>query len=155
MTTVTRIRRKSRLSSLIDRAGGISVGVALKQAARNLAPMKSQALEVVANLAGQLEALSPPSPEQTPERLEEVYAIGLGILDAIGPFEMPRLHRVAWGLCDLVDRYDPTRPFDWRVVEVHIRALRLFLSMGPDADGAAFDEVIAGLDKAVARQRAV
>ena len=154
MKPVTRIKRQSRLSTLIDRAGGISVGVALKQAARNLAPMQDQALAIVANLTARLEALTPPFPEQTSERLEDVYAIGLGILDAIGPFDLPRLQRVAWGLCDLVDRYDPARPFDWRVVEVHIRALRLFLSMGPDAGNAAFDEVIAGLDKAVARQSA-
>lgn len=155
MKTVTRCKRKSRLSSSIDLSGGISVGVALKQAAKNLAPMKAPALALVADLAGQLEALAPPTSEQTAERLEEVYRIGLAILDAIGPFDLPRLHRVAWGLCDLADRHDPVRPFDWRVVEVHIRALRLFLSVGAEADGAAFDEVIAGLDKAVARQRTV
>ena len=154
MKTVVRIKRKSRLSTLIDRAGGISVGVALKQAARNLAPMQEQALAIVADLTGQLEALTPPAPDQAAERLDEVYRIGLGILDAIGPFDLPRLHRVAWGLCDLVDRYDAARPFDWRVVEVHTRALRLFLSVGAEADGPAFDEVIAGLDKAVARQSA-
>lgn len=154
MKTVTRFKRKSRLSTLIDRAGGISAGVALRQAAANLAPMKAEGLSIVAGLVDELSALpAPETSELTEERLEQVYRFGLAVLDAVGPFDLPHLHRAAWGLCDLTDRYEAGVPFDWRLVDVHVRALRLFLSDPSGAGGAAFDQVIAELDRAAARQR--
>ena len=155
MKTVTRCKRNARLSTIIDRPGGISVGVALKQASENLAPMKAKGLVIVSGLVTELEALpAPATPGQTEARLEQTYRIGLAILDAIGPFDLPYLQRAAWGLCDLSDRFVAGRPFDWRVVQVHTQALRLFLSSGPDTPAVAFDKVIEGLDKTVAHQRA-
>ena len=154
MTVVTRFHRKSRLATLIKAPGGISAGVAVRRAAANLAPMRSEALAIVAGLVGELEALTPPrTPDETLDQLGEAYRLGLAVLHALGPFDLPHLHRAAWGLCELADRYDPGVGFDWRLVPVHARAMRLFLAGAEGGDVSAFDQVIAELDRAVAVQR--
>ena len=154
--TVIRFKRASRLSTLIDQTGGVSVGAAVQQAARNLAPMKAEGLKIAGDLVTELEALpARATSEQAQSHLEETYRIGLAILDAVGPFDLPYLQKAAWGLCDLSDGYDPDRPFDWRVVQVHVQALRLFVSAEPDTPAGAFDQIIDSLDKAAARQRTV
>ena len=48
MTVITHSRRKSRLSEMIDSAGGITVGVAVAQAHENIAELRARALNEVA-----------------------------------------------------------------------------------------------------------
>ena len=44
MTVITHARRKSRLATLIDAAGGITVGVALARARSNVAALRPKGL---------------------------------------------------------------------------------------------------------------
>lgn len=134
MTVVTRIPRKSRLSSIIDQPGGVSVGVALKQAKANLESMQGQAQAIVSERVSELAAIpAPVTLEEAFTRREQAYAAASAVIDAAGPFELTDICAAAAGLCDLVDAARADRIFDWRIVTVHAQALKLMLTLPPEA----------------------
>jgi hypothetical protein len=135
MVVVLRKERKSRLSAMIDQAGGISVGVALAQARAHLETLQAEAHAIVGARIAELVALRPPAPADPDARqtLERVYDLASAIIDAAGPFELIDLCAVAAGLCDLIDAAPEDRPFDWRIVTVHAQSMQLIMSLPPEA----------------------
>lgn len=134
MTVITHPRRKSNLARMIDAAGGLSVGVALAQARSNIEAMRARALTVVDAQITALENLpAPTGDEDRPLRLDEAYRAVTALIDAAGPFELYDLCRGAAGLCDLIGAIDPREPFDWRIVTVHARSLRLLQKLPLEA----------------------
>jgi hypothetical protein len=96
--------------------------------------MRGQALAVIESGIGALEAVpAPSSREETPARLDQAYRAATTLIDAAGPFELFDLCRAAAGLCDLIGAIDPEQPFDWRIVTVHARSLRLLQTLPPEA----------------------
>lgn len=135
MTVITHARRKSRLSKIIDEAGGVSVGVALTRARANMEALQPRSRVEVAARIAELAAIQPPaSPEQEAESLIAAYRTANGVIDSAGPFDMGDICAVALGLCDLIDAVTPQRPFDWRVVPVYAQSLQLLLALPEDAD---------------------
>jgi hypothetical protein len=59
MTVITHNQRKSRLSEMLDRPGGVSVGVALAQARANLDGLQDQARAIIGDNIAVLLAPSP------------------------------------------------------------------------------------------------
>lgn len=134
MTLITHPRRKSRLAAMIDSAGGLSVGVALAQARANIETMRARALTVIDTGIAALEAMpAPTGPEDLPASLDEAYRASTSLIDAAGPFELFDLCRAASGLCDLLGAVDPEEAFDWRIVTVHARSLRLLQTLPLEA----------------------
>lgn len=134
MTVITHPRRKSNLAAMIDSAGGVSVGVALAQARANVEGMRARAMTVVDEAIEALETVpAPASLTEMPARLDRVYGAATQLIDAAGPFELVDLCRAAAGLCDLIGAVDPEQPFDWRIVTVHARSLRLLQALPPEA----------------------
>ncbi len=132
MTVITHNRRRSRLSTLVDQPGGVSVGVALTEARANLARYESRSREIIEQQVTALAAL--PVPIGVDEgALDQAYAHASAVIDAAGPFELNDLCAAAANLCDLIDAAPEDRPFDWRVVTVHAQALRLLLTLPPEA----------------------
>lgn len=134
MTVITHPRRKSNLAKMIDAAGGISIGVALAQARANLESMRAQALAIVEAQISVLEALpAPTGSEDTASRLDEAYRAATALIDAAGPFELFDLCRATAGLCDLIGAVNSDEAFDWRIVTVHARSLRLLQALPAEA----------------------
>jgi hypothetical protein len=134
VTVITHPRRKSNLATLIDSAGGLSITVALAQAKANLETLRGPALAIIESQITALETLpAPTGPDDAPLRLDEAYRAVTALIDAAGPFELLDLCRGAAGLCDLIGAIDPRDPFDWRIVTVHARSLRLLQKLPPEA----------------------
>ncbi len=134
MTVITHPRRKSNLAKMIDTAGGVSIGVALAQARANIEAMRAEALLVIDAGISALEAVpAPTGPEDLPSRLDEAYRATTTLIDAAGPFELFDLCRAAAGLCDLIGAINPEEAFDWRIVTVHARSLRLLQTLPLEA----------------------
>jgi len=132
MTVITHNRRRSRLSTLVDQPGGVSVGVALTQAHANLAGLEARSREIIIEQIAALVAL--PVPEAAEDgALNKAYAHASAVIDAAGPFALDDLCAAAANLCDLIDAAPEDRPFDWRVVTVHAQALRLLLTLPHEA----------------------
>ena len=137
---------------MIDAPGGVSVGVAVARARANIEAKRGEAMAVVDAQIAALEAVLPPAnlSEQS-FRLNHVYRAGNGVIDAASPFELPDLCRAASGLCDLVDAAPPDQMFDWRIVTVHARSLRLLQTL-PLEETAARNTVLDSL-KSVADRK--
>jgi hypothetical protein len=134
LTVITHPRRKSNLARMIDAAGGVSIGVALAQARANIEAMRGPAMTVVDAQISALESVpAPTSPGETPARLDQAYRAATTLIDAAGPFELFDLCQAAAGLCDLIGAINPEEAFDWRIVTVHARSLRLLQTLPLEA----------------------
>jgi hypothetical protein len=119
---------------MIDSAGGVSVGAALAQARANVEALRERALTVVEAQISALDAVPPPvGLDDTPARLNQVYCAATELIDAAGPFELFDLCQAAGGLCDLIGAVQPGEAFDWRIVVVHARSLRLLHNLPAEA----------------------
>ena len=115
---------------MIDAPGGISVGVALAKAKANIEAKRAEAMTAVEVQIAALESMVPPANlEDQPDRLDEVYRAANAVIDAAGPFELLDLCNAASGLCDLIDGAPIDQTFDWRIVTVHARSLRLLQAL--------------------------
>lgn len=134
MTVITHPRRQTNLAKMIDSAGGVSIGVALAKARTNIEAMRGQAMAVVEAQISALEAVpAPTSLLSTSSRLDQTYLAATELIDAAGPFELFDLCRAAAGLCDLIGAINPEEAFDWRIVTVHARSLRLLQTLPVEA----------------------
>ena len=137
---------------MIDSAGGVSVGVAVSRARANLEAMRARALTTIDAEIDALEAVpAPTGPQDVPARLDQAYRTATAVIDAAGPFELNDLCRAAAGLCDLIGAVDPGEAFDWRVVTVHARSLRLLQTL-PAAAEEDRSRVLRSLGEVVARK---
>jgi hypothetical protein len=135
MTVITHNQRKSRLSEMLDRPGGVSVGVALAQAKANLDGLQDQARAIIADNIAVL--LAKPEPDLIePMRLDLAYSASGQIIDAASPFAMDDLCTAAKGLCDLLDAAPRQGGFDWRIATVHAQAMKVLLSLPPQEQAA-------------------
>lgn len=152
MTVITHARRKSNLSQMIDKPGGVSIGVALTQARANIEAKRAEAASVVDAQIAALEAIAAPtSPAELAVRLEEVYHAANAVIDAASPFELDDLCKGAAGLCDVIDAAQPGQPFDWRIVTVHARSLRLLQTL-PVEEVEARNQVLESLRQILLRK---
>ncbi|KQW83596.1 hypothetical protein [Brevundimonas sp. Root1279] len=139
MTVITHARRKSRLSQIIDSAGGVSVGAALAKARENLAALRPRAMEEISRCIDEAAAVPAPiDPEDAIRRLEQVYRAANGVIDAAHSFELEDICAVALSLCDVVDRSAVALEaggvdIDWRVIAVHVQSLRLLNTLPAEA----------------------
>lgn len=138
-------QRKSRLSTMIDNAGGVSIAVALAQANANLEVIKPRGMEIITCQLGELASMRDPcGPDERAK--SRAYGLAAGILDAAGPFQMNDLCAAASGLCDLLDASPQGEAFDWRIVTVHVQAMQLMQTLTPGQAGdEARSQVLGGL----------
>lgn len=130
MAVITHARLKSKLAKMIDSPGGVSVGVAVAQAQANIESKRAEAMAVVEVQILALEAIVPPANlNEQAFRLNEAYRAANAVIDAASPFELLDLCSAASGLCDLIDGAPADRTFDWRIVTVHARSLRLLQTL--------------------------
>lgn len=137
MTIITHAQVRTKLSKVIDLPGGISVGVALSRARTNIESRRAQAEAVMEiEIAGLEGVAAPTTLGDQPFRLKEAYRAANGVIDAASPFELADLCQAASGLCDMIDSARPDLMFDWRVVKVYARSLRLLQTLPLDQAGA-------------------
>jgi hypothetical protein len=153
MTVITHARRKSRLARMIDSAGGITIGVALTRARKNISALRERGLEEIARHIDELVAIqAPEGPEETIRTLQHIYRASNHFIDAAAPFDLRNICAVAISLCDMVDRASAEGAvFDWRIMAVHIQSLRLLNAL-PLYATEKRAEVAAQLAEMVARK---
>ena len=134
MTVITHSRRKSRLSEMIDSAGGITVGVAVAQAHENIAELRARAMKEVSRHIAELAALQQPNTaDERADILRRIYQSANNVIDAASPFGLDEVCTVATSLCDMVDRAAGETAFDWRILSVHIQSLQLLNTLPAEA----------------------
>ena len=153
MTVITHARRKSRLAKMIDSAGGITVGVALTRARKNISALRERgAAEVTRHIDDLVAIEKPGDAEATIRTLQQIYRSANHVIDSAHPFDMDEICAVAISLCDMVDRASADgAAFDWRIMAVHIQSLRLLNALPADA-AAERAQVTAHLSQMVAKK---
>lgn len=137
MTVITHNRRRSRLAEMIDKPGGISIGVALSQAQANIDERRAPSLNAVTEMIQDLLAIAcPTSLEDNFERLVEAYRGTNAIIDVAGPFDLGDLCEAAGHLCNLIDAAPAGELFDWRIVTVHAQAMQMLMRLPENANEA-------------------
>ncbi|GAW40127.1 hypothetical protein SH203_00521 [Brevundimonas sp. SH203] len=150
MTVITHNQKRSRLSEMMDRPGGISVGAALAQARSNLDALQGQARDIITQNIAVL--LARPDPDLIePLRLDAAYSASSQIIDAASPFSMDDLCTAAKGLCDLLDAAPRQGGFDWRIATVHAQAMKVLLSLPPE-EAQARTAILANLHEVLRRK---
>lgn len=151
MSAVMWVTKKSRLSQLIDESGGTTALNALREAERQLAPLREAAMEAVEACILELEdmTLTPPAPGLEGFWLDEVYRAGGGLLDVAGPFGLEDMCSATYSLCELVDRQKRAERCDPATVRIHVSAIRLLAR--PDQAPEARTAVLDGLTRLVER----
>lgn len=152
MGVVTWIRKKPRLSTLVDQPGGMSARSALKAVDELLEPLREEGRERVEAAIAALETtLAASGRLERGLLLSTLYAQATTVLDVAGPFGLDDLCSAAFSLCELSDRYSRLEtPVDVRAVEVHVQALRLFNTPGAVPE-AARHTVLDGLTRVLER----
>lgn len=150
MTVVTWIMKKSRLSTLIDAAGGVTVGKALEAAEQNTQALRDQALAEVDSILGDLETLAA-GRVMTPDDQTRAYALSSSLLDVAGPFGLEDMCKGAYSLCELVDRQRRAGRCDLAPVQVHVSALRLLRQLSAPAESRR--QVLEGLEVLLAHSQ--
>lgn len=151
MTVITHARRKSRLATMIDAAGGISVLRALADAQSNLEALRPPSMKEVAVQAARLGEITPEAHREE-DALNRLYLAATSIIDAAGPFDLDDVCSAARALCDLIDLAGPDAPFDWRLPQVFSSSLTLMLGLPRQDPGRA--AIKAHLDKLAASKGA-
>lgn len=150
MTVVTWIMKKSRLSTLINTAGGTTVSKALLAAEQNTRPLRDQAMAEVDAILGDLEALAA-GQAMTAADQGRAYALSSSLLDVVGPFGLEDMCKAAYSLCELVDRQRRADRCDLAPVRVHVAALRLLRQLSEPAE--ARQQVLRGLEALLAHDQ--
>lgn len=135
MSVVTWVKRRSRLSKLIDAPGGKSVGAAVRDAVANLEPLREESVRVINGHIDALERMAASDPRPA-DPDEAVYRLASAVLDAAGPFALHDVSQAAYSLCEIADSHPEGAPFDWRVVDVHVQAMRYLMVLPTDAADA-------------------
>lgn len=132
MSAVLWMTRKSRLSQLIDEAGGMTVGTALAEAQNQILPMRETALQAVVEGLGDLEVLVAATPAEGEETawLERIYGLAYGLLELAGPFGLEDMCAAAYSLCALADGQKRQGRLNPEPIRVHVAALRLLTQNG-------------------------
>lgn len=84
-------------------------------------------------------------------RLDAVYRAANSVIDAAAPFGLDDICAVTKGLCDIVDTAQARGAMDWRIIDVHVKTLRLLMVLPAEARTER-DVVRDQLTKMVARK---
>jgi hypothetical protein len=142
---------ESRLSCLAFEPGGVTAAEAIKRAESAVAANSGACLvSLDANLAELDERYGGPSAPLAGDH-QQLYKLGLTIVDMSIGFPGGGLDHAARSLCDLADLFGELGGWDRQAVEVHINVLKLLRSAGdkmtPDQRRGMGD----GLRKVVAK----
>ncbi|MDP1632285.1 MAG: hypothetical protein Q8L66_12790 [Caulobacter sp.] len=153
MTVVTWFMKKSRLSQMVDTAGGTTVVSALRAAEVNNLALKDEALAAVDATLAELDRLTASTPEDPKDWLARIYGLASDLLDVSGPFGLDDMCKGVYSLCELVDRQKRQGRCDLPPILVHVRSLRLLRQ--PDQPAEASAQILAGLEAVLARSSRV
>jgi hypothetical protein len=142
---VTLVFARSRLGQLLTEPGGITCARAFAAAKANLATISGDLeAEVDRNLALLRDGVAPSVPSVDAAARRQAYAqaniiAGLAAYCGLGP-----LGRVAFSLCELIDRLIEAGRWNQEAVEVHLNAMGVMRELS-DLESPACAEIIDAL----------
>src|SRR5262245_40133254 len=145
MSGATFIPWENRLAKVMSQPGGVRVGDALAQAAKNLELAKDECLAEMDGQLAEIESLCAQAGRQPEDDVKRrIYDLSNDVVSVAGTFELTELGQAAFCLCELVDRLRGLGRWNQAAVEVHLSACRLLRRPDTTTDRS---QVIEGLKK--------
>lgn len=132
-------------------SGGLRAEELLRHAEDNLQFMRPRCLNQITDLISQIVETYGAGCRTGDEPFAGLYALSAKIIDVSAPVVELEIDRVAFSLCELVDRCEGQGGWDWPSVDVHTDALQLFRLNGGDLPSHARARIFQGLSKLTER----
>ncbi|HYC96410.1 chemotaxis protein CheE [Brevundimonas sp.] len=129
------------------RPGGRTTAEAVREAEAGLDSHREDGMRSLAATLARLEAVCAAREEGAEA---QVYELASAFADMAGFFDTGPLYAAAFSLCETSDRMIAGACWQWPSVEVHLRAVRLILAAGCDANETS-RLLLGGLATIVAR----
>jgi hypothetical protein len=137
-----------KLTDQLKQRGGKSVAAALRDADAGLTALAEPCLEIVKLTLARIDALvATLSPVLDEAALAQLYKESSSLIGLAATSGLRELDRVAYSLCDLLDRTLQTRCWDLEAIQVHAQALQLLSNPEVLRDRASVMAVLKGLKK--------
>jgi hypothetical protein len=143
---------KTRLSTLIDRFGGVSRDDAVDGAMKQLESMRAESDAVIERSISQVETLIPPAVKEgkfTPESMREVLRLCDQIVTLAGTFGYANLDTASKSLCDVADGLLRSDRYDVSPIRVHVQALRMLAPLSPPLSALEVETILSELGKII------
>jgi len=122
---------QTRLTSLVNRPGGMWRDQAIAEAERRVEELRATSMDVIDDEIGQLEAMGADFSCRPHEQLTDIKRVADRVITLAGTFGLSSLSEAAKRLCDLTNAFADREFIDRGSIEVHIRAIRLFGPKSP------------------------
>ena len=133
-----------RVTTLLRRAGGMSVAEACARAERRVEAVRESSLSALDEKISMLAASAGASTAQTYSAATEIYSVA-------GTFGLQELAEAAQSLCDLLSASGRDEKFE-QSVRVHVDALRTLRRPELSSDAGARAAVVSGLRRVATRK---
>ncbi len=121
------LKKKSRLSELVDQFGGLSREEAVQAATQNLEGMRAETDQAIVSAIGQLEAIVIGAATCSGAELTgQMLPLCDRIVTLAGTFGYAALDKAARSLCDLLDGLSGQGKSDPASVRVHVQTIHMF-----------------------------
>jgi hypothetical protein len=141
------IRRmvKPRISTMVNRATGLSEAEALARAAAGIEALRDESLTALDAAIASADAAA----RTAPPAADAVYKAAGEILELSGTYGLEALEKAAYSLCELVDDLRSNARWNGPAVAVHLEAMRLLRAPGQ----AGSEAILEGLHAVLGRVR--
>lgn len=149
MSSVRTSFPRTRLSQLVERAGGIGRDLAVEGAMASVELLRGEGEETIARMMSAIDTAltSTRKGKLQPERLTEILQYADQIVTLAGTFGYEPLAKVMRSLCDVADGLNRAGLLDAAPIAVHVQSMHLLAPGGPTLSPEQIDTVLAELSK--------
>ena len=141
---------KTRLSELVQRAGGISRDDAVEGAMQQMESLRGESDDVIETTIAALEAIGQAALKKgkcSPEQMREILQHGDQMVTLAGTFGYGPLGIASRSLCDMADGLIHAGSDDVAPILVHVQAIRMMAPRSAALPPEAVDKVLAELTR--------
>ncbi|MCI3132089.1 hypothetical protein [Phenylobacterium aquaticum] len=146
MSVVKKYHVKPRLAEMIQKAGGLHVGEAIKRGQAVIDEHREEFLSEIDAAMAAMDALA----AQADYDIEEMYKASTRVISACAVLTDESLAQASRSLCDLIDRASETGKINPLSVQVHLASMRMLHRSEASPDERA--QILEGLTKVVEKQ---
>ena len=145
MSVVRKFHVPNRLATIMKQKGGIYAHEAISRAEAGVETMREECLQTIVDTMAEIDERFGPASDRDNAQFEELYVLGLRIIDVSGFVTETRLDRAVASLCTLVDNCSEKGRWRWPAVDVHLDAMKLLYANGEALGVEACEAVLDGL----------
>jgi len=143
---------KNRLGELLRKPGGLKVSEAMEQANANLATLRGACLDDLTAVVEDMEQRFTAFPGAFDDAaVTDFYTAAGRSVGVAGACGIGAVDAALTSLCVLLDNLRLRRQWDAEAVQVHVKSLRVLVSLAKAGQDSGLDQILDGLTRVSAR----